>query len=127
MEEQIEARVSPEQVWAIWERAHALQGQKSIEEGQKGKNRFRYQVLGVIRGRSFSIVWKNLFVKLIFKHEVRPAKAGSLISYQVEIKGLFAWPVRWMLQEKIRKNIRLVLETMVRELETKGVKDSCGW
>lgn len=122
MEEQIEARVSPHEVWEAWEKAHAMHGQASIEEGQKGKSKFRYKVLDVKRGESFSILWKTLFVRLVFTHAVKPIKYGSLISYKVQIKGLFAWPVRWMLGEKIRKNIGYVLKTIVRELENKRVK-----
>lgn len=119
MEEQIEARVSPEEVWAAWEKAHALHGQTGIEAGQKGKSKFRYKVLNVKKGESFSILWKTLFVRLIFSHAVKPTKNGSEIFYGVQIKGPFAWPVRWLLGEKIRKNINLVLKAIVRELENK--------
>jgi hypothetical protein len=119
MEEQIEARVSPEVVWEAWEKAHSLHGKTSIETGQKGKSKFRYKILDVKKGESFSILWKTLFVRLIFSHAVKPSRYGSEISYRVQIKGLFAWPVRWLLGEKIRKNISLVLKAIVRELETK--------
>jgi len=119
MEEQIETTVSPEVVWATWEKAHALHGQESIESGQKGKSKFRYKVLDVKNGESFSILWKTLFVRLIFSHTVIPIFRGSKISYRVQIKGLFAWPVRLLVGEKIRKNISLVLKAIVRELESK--------
>jgi hypothetical protein len=72
----INARVSPEKVWAVWERAHAKNGQTQIEEGQKsyskaeGKSKFKYEILYVIPYRKFSILWKTLFVRLIFTHEV---------------------------------------------------------
>ncbi len=122
MEEQIEARVSPDVVWEAWEKAHSLHGQTGIEAGQKGKSKFRYKVLDVKKGESFSILWKTLFVRLIFSHAVKPSRYGSEISYKVQIKGLFAWPVRWLLGEKIRKNIGLVLKAIVRELENKRVK-----
>ena len=117
MEEQIEVRVPPEEVWAVWERAHALHGQKGIREGQKGKDQFRYEVLDVKKGESFSILWKTFFVRLIFTHRVEGTKYGSQISYKVQIKGLFAWPVSWLLGEKIRKNIGLVLKGVAKDLE----------
>jgi hypothetical protein len=122
MEERIEARVPPQDVWQAWERAHALHSEKGIQEGQKGKNKFRYKVLDVKHGESFSILWKTLFVRLIFSHSVKPIQRGSLISYRVQIKGIFAWPVRWLLGEKIRKNISHVLRAIVQELEHKRVK-----
>lgn len=122
MEEQIETRVSPQEVWAAWERAHAMKGGERIEEGQQGKSKFRYKVLEVKKGESFSILWKSLFVRLIFCHRVGPSKRGSLISYKVQIKGPFAWPIRWLIGEKIRKNIGLVLKSMVKELENQRVE-----
>ncbi len=122
MEEQIEARVSPQDVWAAWERAHFLHNPTGLREGQKGKSGFRYEVLDVKTGESFSILWKTLFVRLVFTHHVRPTKYGSQISYRVQIKGLFAWPARWLLGEKIRKNLNQVLKAVVRELESQSVK-----
>lgn len=122
MEEMIEARVSPEEVWQAWEKAHELHGQKSIEEGQKGKSKFKYKVLHVKKGESFSILWKTLFVRLLFTHRVKPTQRGSEICYSVAIKGPFAWPIRWLLGDKIRKNIGAVLKAVVSELENKRVK-----
>lgn len=107
MEEQIEARVSPSQVWQVWKRAQVSKG--------------KYKIIDVKEGESFSILWKGLFVRLIFQHKVEPTKKGSLISYNVQIKGPFAWPVRWLIGEKIRKNLQYVLKTIVKELENQGV------
>ena len=119
MEETIEARVSPGEVWEAWEKAHALQGAK---DQWQSKNKFRYKILNVKEGESFSILWKTLFVRLMFTHLVRPTKRGSEIHYQVQIKGLFAWPVRWMLGGKIKRNIGYVLRAIVKELEAKRIE-----
>lgn len=119
----MEARAPPEKVWEIWERAHAKNGQKQIEKGQRayskaeGKSQFKYEILEVVPKQKFSILWKTLFVRLIFTHEVQATRRGSEICYQVEIKGPFAWPVRWMLGGKIRQNINLVLRAIVKQLE----------
>lgn len=110
MEEMIEARVSPADVWDLWE--------KKLEQGQKEKGKFRYKVLEIKKGEGFSILWKTLFVRLIFSHTVKPIARGSEICYKVQIKGLFAWPVRWMLGGKIKKNLGLVLNAVVRDLES---------
>lgn len=123
MEETIEARVSPEKVWEAWERAHNLQTHVQTGQGQATKKHgsFRYRILAVDPGKSFSIVWKTLFVRLIFHHTVRAAAKGAVkgseIRYRVEIKGFFAWPVRWWLGAKIQSNIRQVLKAIVAQLE----------
>lgn len=121
--EVMESRAPPEKVWELWEKAHLKNGQNKIEKGQKtyfkaeGKSQFRYEILEVVPKQRFSILWKTLFVRLIFTHEVKAIRKGSEICYEVEVKGLFAWPVRWMLAERIRQNIALVLKAIVKQLE----------
>jgi hypothetical protein len=123
MEERIETRVKPAAVWDAWERAHAQHGSQGFSSGQKGTSqKFRYKVLDVIPGKSFSIVWKTLFVQLIFHHQVAPFGRGSEILYTIEIKGPFGWMARWILGNKIRSNVRLVLKTLVKQLEEEAVK-----
>ncbi|MES2272588.1 MAG: hypothetical protein V4487_00150, partial [Chlamydiota bacterium] len=113
-----------------WEKAHAMQTQKKIEMGQKGHakaegaSKFRYKVLDVKEGTSFSILWKTLFVRLIFTHRVKPIKMGSEIRYDVQIKGPFAWIVRWMLGAKIKSNVSLVLKAIVKQLENESAAKS---
>ena len=124
----LEARVKPEKVWEAWEKAHAIHGQEGLAAGVKavtradGKKGFRYQILDVVPGRSFSILWKTLFVRLIFTHEVEPTFRGCKIHYDFEIKGPFAIPVRWFLGKKIKANLELVLKTIVKQLEAASIK-----
>ncbi len=115
MEEQIETCVSPQQVWNAWERAQ-------LTHEKKGTSEFPYEIIDLKKGESFSLLWKTRFVRLIFSHTVKPIQQGSQISYKVQIKGLFAWPVRWLLGNKIRKNISLVLKSIVKDLENQRVK-----
>jgi hypothetical protein len=123
MEEKIETRVSPEKVWQAWEIAHANHESGAIAKGRKGKSGakngrgFKYEILDVVKGERFSLVWKTLFLRLIFSQSVSRKKRGSEIKYSIQIRGLFAAPVRWFLGNKIRYNIRQVLKTMVRRLE----------
>lgn len=123
MEEIIEARVSTEKVWEAWERAHAAHGESKIVKGYKGKSKtqgmkgFRYKILDAIPGKSFSILWKTLFVRLVFHHTVEPTRRGCQIRYGFEIKGPFAWPIRFLLGNKIKTNLSLVLKAIVRQLE----------
>ena len=124
MEEIIEVRVPPELVWQAWEKAHALHKEGGIVPGVRAKTKgegskgFRYQILDVTPGISFSIRWKTLFVRLIFTHTVTPAPKGSEIRYGVKIRGFFAWPVRYFLGNKIRKNLSFVLKELGKRLET---------
>lgn len=112
MEEQIETHASPQQVWRIWERAHGI-----FDEKKKSK----YKIINIKKGESFSIIWKGLFVRMVFNHKVLPTKNGSIISYDVQIKGLFAWPIRRFVGEKIRKNLQYVLKAIANELESQSI------
>ena len=116
-----ETKVKPELVWQAWRKAHAMDagfsaGQKGVLR-TSGKSKFSYRILMVREGESFSILWKSLFVRLIFTHSVFAHPKGSKISYSVQIRGFFAWPVRLFLSEKIRSNLQQILKSLVRELE----------
>jgi hypothetical protein len=123
MEYKITTRVPASKVWEAWETAHAVHGQPGITQGQKGLSNnpnakgFKYKLLDVIPGEKFSILWKTFFVRLIFTHSVKSTTWGTEICYSVLIKGLFAWPVRRMLGNKIQQNLSLVLKAMVKQLE----------
>ena len=83
----------------------------------EGGSKFSYRILDVREGESFTILWKSMFVRLIFTHTVVPKAKGSEISYRVQIRGFFAWPVRYFLSEKIRRNLHSILNSLVKELE----------
>jgi hypothetical protein len=118
MEAIIETRVTADAVWRAWEGAHATHANGPIEPGQRSKSTgFKYKILDVVQGKRFSILWKSLFVRMIFTHSVKPIKKGSEIRYTAEIKGPFAWPVRFMLRNKIRKNLSFVLKEFTKQLE----------
>ena len=122
--QEVETTVAPEIVWSAWEKAHAThadggsftpnQRVKTAKEGAKG---FKYRILDVKQGESFSILWSSFFARLHFVHSVRPLPRGALIQVKFQIRGPFAWPLRWMLKKKIERNLALVLKTMARQLE----------
>jgi len=124
MEETLETRVSPETVWQAWERAHALHGKgggiasggTGLSKPEKGRG-IAYEIMDVVKGERFSIVWKTVFVRLVFRHAVFPKNRGAKIIYSIEIRGLLGAPIRWLLGNKIRSNIRLALKTVVQRLE----------
>jgi len=117
MEASIETRAPPDRIWKAWEQAHAVHDGGPLAPGQRAKsNGFKYRIADVVPGRSFAILWKSLFVRMVFTHTVRPLGKGSAISYCAEIQGLFAWPVRFLLKKKIEKNLAFVLKEFVKQL-----------
>lgn len=121
IESAIDTKVSQDAVWRAWKKAHAMDS--SFQPGRKGAlkteggGRFSYKILDIREGESFTILWKSLFVRLIFTHSVAAQPRGSKISYRIQIKGFFAWPVRYLLREKIRRNLNAILRSLVKELE----------
>ena len=121
IESVIQTRVSPDRVWQAWSAAHSMD--KEFAPKQKGVlrtdggSKFSYRILDVKEGESFSILWKSMFVRLVFTHTVVSKAKGSEISYRVQIRGFFAWPVRYFLSEKIRRNLHSILKSLVNELE----------
>ena len=115
MEEQIESTVRPAEVWRAWERAYGLTS--SDGTGQiREKDRIRYEIFNVKQGECFSILWKTFLVRLIFSHSVLPIDKGSKIVYKVQIQGLFAWPIKFLIGSKIQKNMRHVLRSFGKSL-----------
>ncbi len=125
MRASLETTVPPSRIWAAWQAAHATADQKEMRSGQKGVSKkeglsgFKYQMRQVKEGESFSILWKTLFVRLVFTYAVKSIPRGFEVSCSVEIFGLFAWPVRWALKNKIRRNLSQALEAMVNQLESR--------
>lgn len=119
----IETKVSPHAVWELWRIAHKMDetfvpGQKGALKGKRRAN-FSYHILDVCEGQHFTILWKSLFVRLVFTHAVSPTQSkGSSIRYSVQIRGLFAWPMRYLLAGKIQRNLALVLQSLSKELES---------
>lgn len=106
MEEKIQTRVRPEVIWQAWERAF---------KNPPGK--IKYKIIDIVPKTSFTILWKALFVRMVFTHTVTQQKRGSEISYKAEIKGFFAIPVRWILGKKIKTNLHAALNAFVQQLE----------
>ena len=115
IESRIQTKVSAPLVWQSWHRVLGMD--QGFAAGKKGKAGFRYKILEVKPGHSFTLLWKSLFVRLAFTHSVFDRPIGSEIVYQVKIIGLLAWPVRFLLKNKIRRNLDLVLKAHVKELE----------
>jgi hypothetical protein len=118
-----QTRVSANRVWQAWVKAHAVHGSGKLVSGScghmetKGQKKIPYQIIDVVEGTSFSILWKAMFIRLVFSYRVVPLDFGSEISYDFQMKGSLAWMVRWFLAPKIRANLSHVLKTFIRNLE----------
>jgi len=114
MEHVILTKVAPETVWSAWEKANG-----QIVAGMKGVRRgFRYQILEVEKGRSFSVLWKSLLTRLVFFHQVVPHGKGSEIRYSFAIKGPFKWVLARLLQKKVQASLTGAMQAMVKQLES---------
>ena len=126
LEEISYTQASCEKVWKAWAKANPWNNwednKTSFEVGQKGRiasNKGKgvpYQILDIQEGKSFTILWKALFVKVFFEYLVEPEGAGSKIVYRVKVKGFFALPIRGLLYSKIQKSLTIALKDFVRQL-----------
>jgi hypothetical protein len=114
-------------VWKKWNDAKPWNNwnqEASLSQGQKGhvyskdKKVLPYKVLEVKENESFTIAWKALFIRLIFKYSVKPLKDGSQITYSVNLKGFFAFPVYYLIRTKIKKNLIDGINSFINQIET---------
>lgn len=112
-------KVSSEHVWQAWTKVHPtlIPGAVGTVQDARGR-KIAYHILEVNQGKSFSISWKALFVRLIFSYEVAPLNFGSEIRYGFKLVGPFAWIVRWWISPKICANLDLVLKAFIKHIES---------
>lgn len=104
----VQTSVPPQIVWISFQKTF------SEEKGKSG--RFKYRILSVREGESFSLLWKTFFSRMIFTYSVVPHERGSEISTQVEIRGLFSRLLRYFLKNKIQQSLDLSLKELVTRL-----------
>jgi len=104
----IQTRISPEVIW------HSFSRTFSAEKGKEG--RFKYRILSINEGESFTLLWKTFFARLVFTYAVVPHSTGSEISTQVEIRGVFSRILRYFLKNKIQRSLDLSLNELVKKL-----------
>lgn len=115
----ITTKASPQAVWVLWKKKHGIDdsfypGNKGRPQGTSG---LTYRILEVSEGRCFKILWKSFFTRLVFTHSVNGIEGGSEICYQVDVRGIFSWPLERLLKNKIQKNLNDVLLALANELK----------
>ena len=109
----IRTKIPSEIIWTSFSRTF------SFEKGKSG--RFKYRILSVKEGESFSLLWRAFLSRLIFTYAVIPVEEGSEISTQVEIRGIFSRLLRYFLRNKIQHSLDLSLKELVKKLENHSV------
>lgn len=116
-------KLPPYKVWAAWESSQSAHSKGALVSGYKGfmmapgNKKVPYEILDVVPGKCFSILWKAFFVKFVFSHKVESSGYGSVISYDFKIAGPLGWMVRWLIAPKIKANITDALKSFVKNLE----------
>lgn len=122
-----ETKVFPKIVWETWKNTHywdTHKGNENFRVGQKGKavsrkgRKARFIIADIKEGKSFTLIWKAFLVRLVFNHEVLPKERGSVITYRVRFSGLFAYPVKWLLSNKLKRDLTRALKVFVNRLES---------
>jgi hypothetical protein len=104
----VRTRISPEIIW------HSFSRTFSAENGKNG--RFKYRILSINEGESFTLLWKTFFARLVFTYAVVPCQTGAEISTQVEIRGIFSRILHYFLKNKIQRSLDLSLHELVKKL-----------
>ncbi len=116
MKEYITVSASPERIWRLWEEGYRARGEK-LELGSQGRVKsLLYSISALTPRVHFSVIWKTFFTKLIFSQSIQPLAEGSRICYEVQIKGFFAFPARWLLKNRIRQQLQTALRMVQSQL-----------
>lgn len=124
IQESITTKAPAKIVWKAWvDMYQAKTGGKPIfKEGYKGfivegGRKVSFVLKDIIKGQSFTTVWKSPFVRTKFSYEVKQISKGSLITTTVRFGGLFGWISRLFLKSKIKKNLSKSLEQFASQLD----------
>ena len=133
IEKKIKTKAHSRDIWQAWASMYKYQGanEKPIkfEKGVKGhvlmgKGRpVPFEILEMDKGKSFTIAWKSHFLKMVFTYKVEPRKAGSTINCHVKFKGIFSYPLFWIIRKKVEKDLEASLMQFVSSIEqSRGIK-----
>jgi len=121
IEERVKTFAKPRIVFKAWSDRYIEQG---FEKNQKGfvvngkKKGFKFKIEDIKDNHSLSIVWFSHLVKLKFHHIVENNANGSLITIRVQLKGIFAFLIKPLIADKIRKNLQMSLTKFAQDLNS---------
>ena len=129
--EKVKTKVPPKKVWKMWadtynwsgNKDRFSSGQKGFKEGKKGFVRDQkgrkagYKITKLEQGKSFTMVWGSIFLRMYFKYLISPQPKGCIITCKVKFGGIFVFPVSFFLRKKVKKNLSDSLHQFVDRLE----------
>jgi carbon monoxide dehydrogenase subunit G len=101
--EETATKLPADVVWRAWEIAHAKKG-------------VRYKIMDVAPGRQLTVMWRAWGSKLLITYRVIPTDTGSNVGWSCQIKGPFAWIVRFFAQRKIELALRRAMADFVQNM-----------
>jgi hypothetical protein len=131
LKENIKTKVAPKKVWKAWadtynwsnKKDHISSKQKGFKSGKKGTvvdssgRKAGYKIINIEPGKSFTMVWGSIILRMYFCYKVIPQPKGSIISCNVRFGGILVFPVSFFLRKKIRKNLKDSLHQFANQLE----------
>ncbi len=130
LRETLKTKVPPKKVWRMWADTYnmnktdrASSKQKGFKEGRVGHVRdgkgrkAKYRITKLVQGKSFTMVWGSIALRMYFTYSVSPDGRGSNVSCKVKFGGLFVFPLCFFLRGKVRKNLADSLHQFVQRLE----------
>ena len=76
-----------------------------------------YRIAEVEPGVRFAMIWKAYFVRLALLQSLRATDVGTEICYEMQVRGFWGAPVRWMLRNVVRKQLEKALELLAKQLQ----------
>ena len=129
--EKVKTKAPPKKVWKAWADTYNMsskgekasskekgfkQGRKGFVRDGKGK-KASYKIISMQNGKTFTMTWGTIFLKMIFQYSVLPQSKGSIVECKVKFGGIFVFPVSLFLRKKMRKNITESLHRFVQQVE----------
>ena len=111
-------RLPAYQIWQIWEDSYRQRGQPLVQ-GSSGKvHKMGYRISEVKPGNRFSMIWKAYLVRLELSQSLRSTDTGTEIIYEMQMRGLFAVPIRWLLHKTVRKQLQIALDLFAEQIHS---------
>ncbi len=117
MRASIVVRVPAAKIWKIWESGYAQRGQLLVEGATGAVQKMSYRIAEVEPGVRFAMIWKAYFVRLALLQSLRATDVGTEICYEMQVRGFWGAPVRWMLRNVVRKQLEKALELLAKQLQ----------
>jgi len=129
--EQVKTKAPAKKVWRAWADMYNMSSkkdkssskEKGFKEGHKGYvvdkggKKATYEITQLEPGKSFTMSWGNIFLRMFFHYSVQEEPKGSTISCRVTFRGIFAFPGALFIRKKIKTNLIEMLHRFAQQVE----------